>query len=132
MKFGDKIKYLRELRGYTLKGLESVSGVSQSYISDIENDRATTDSVSIGKLRALANALQCKAEFLIREDLVSFDELAEFAGITLPDDVIRFLSNQKNLPYLELAKKAQEQGIPAEIAQRAIEQIRALMDDIQK
>ncbi|WP_339967645.1 helix-turn-helix domain-containing protein [Fusobacterium ulcerans] len=37
IKLGDLLKELREKKGYSLKKLENLSGVSQSYISDIEN-----------------------------------------------------------------------------------------------
>lgn len=38
IKLGDLLKELREKKGYSLKKLENLSGVSQGYISDIEND----------------------------------------------------------------------------------------------
>lgn len=130
MEFGDKIRYLRELRGMTLADVEEATGISRSYVSNMENGRAPLDEVVHGKIKALANALRCKVEFLVREDLVSYEELAETSGVTLPDDMINFLSNQANLPYLQLAKKALEQGVPAETAQKAINDIRWLMDEI--
>lgn len=38
IKLGDLLKELREKKGYSSKKLENLSGVSQGYISDIEND----------------------------------------------------------------------------------------------
>lgn len=38
IKLGDLLKEIREKKGYSLKKLEKLSGVSQGYISDLEND----------------------------------------------------------------------------------------------
>lgn len=51
---GRRIAEYRELRGLTLRGLASSAGVSPSFLSQLENNRA---SASIASLRKIAEAL---------------------------------------------------------------------------
>jgi transcriptional regulator with XRE-family HTH domain len=54
--FGILLKYFRELRGYSLKDLESISNVSASYIFRLEN--GNRKAPSLPKVFALAEALK--------------------------------------------------------------------------
>ena len=52
--FGSAIKEKRKKLGYTQKYICEVSGISASYISDLENGKAT---IELGKAIYLANLL---------------------------------------------------------------------------
>ncbi len=52
--FGEIIKKRRKKLGYTQKYVSDVSGISASFISDLENGKAT---IEIGKAIYLANLL---------------------------------------------------------------------------
>ncbi len=57
--FGELIKARRKKLGYTQKYICEVSGISASYISDLENGKAT---VELGKAIFLANLLGIDVE----------------------------------------------------------------------
>ncbi len=119
MKLGEKIKFLRERRGYSLSKLERVSGVSDSYISDIETGK-TGDDIKLDKIKKLAKALGVEVEFLINERAVSFDDLARANDYQLPEGVQSLIISSESLPYLVLAKKLEKQKIPPEHIEAAI------------
>ena len=52
--FGEMIKHKRKKLGYTQKYICEVSGISASYISDLENGKRT---IELGKAIYLANLL---------------------------------------------------------------------------
>ena len=52
--FGDVIKERRKKLGYTQKYISDVTGISASFISDLENGKST---IEIGKAIYLANLL---------------------------------------------------------------------------
>ncbi|CAM2952577.1 helix-turn-helix transcriptional regulator [Hathewaya histolytica] len=54
LSIGKKLKGLRNSKGYTLKKLSDLSGISVSFISDIENGRRNP---SIENLQKICNAL---------------------------------------------------------------------------
>ena len=57
--FGEVIKRQRKKMGYTQKYICEVSGISASYISDLENGKAT---IELGKAIKLANLLGIDVE----------------------------------------------------------------------
>ena len=57
--FGEDIKAKRKKLGYTQKQICEFSGISASYISDLENGKAT---VELGKAIYLANLLGIDVE----------------------------------------------------------------------
>lgn len=60
-----QLKALREKRGYTQKQLGERIGVTQAYISKIEN--GDINSLTIGKLIKIANALRVKPTYLLKK-----------------------------------------------------------------
>lgn len=52
---GEKLKKIRKAKKITLKQLEKITGISNSYISDLENGRRVNPSIE--KLEKLAKAL---------------------------------------------------------------------------
>lgn len=61
--FGEIIKKQRKKMGYTQKYICEVSGISASYISDLENGKAT---IELGKAIYLANLLGIDVELTER------------------------------------------------------------------
>jgi transcriptional regulator with XRE-family HTH domain len=57
------LKRLREARGYTQQELARRSGLTKSYICNVEQDMV---NISLANLEALANGLECSAEDLLR------------------------------------------------------------------
>ena len=65
MNISQKLRMLRKRNNLTLKELSIKSGISISFISDIENGRRTP---SIEKLKILASALDIPASEFLEED----------------------------------------------------------------
>lgn len=62
--FGEKIRQVREHKGYTLKVVAQKAGVSESLVSQIERNHV---SPAIDTLLALADVLDINLEFLFEE-----------------------------------------------------------------
>lgn len=64
VKFGEKLRKVREDKGYTLKMVAKAAGVSESLVSQIERNHV---SPAIDTLLALAEVLDINLEFLFEE-----------------------------------------------------------------
>lgn len=64
IKFGEKLRKVREHKGYTLKMVARAAGVSESLVSQIERNHV---SPAIDTLLALAEVLDINLEFLFDE-----------------------------------------------------------------
>ena len=62
--FGEKLRQVREHKGYTLKIVAQRAGVSESLVSQIERNHV---SPAIDTLLALADVLDINLEFLFEE-----------------------------------------------------------------
>lgn len=69
MSIAEMIRYLRQRAGMSQEALAERSGVSKSYISQIESGRQSPASITIATISALASALGGKA----RADIVDAD-----------------------------------------------------------
>jgi transcriptional regulator with XRE-family HTH domain len=63
-RFGEKLRAVRERKGYTLKVVAQAAGVSESLVSQIERNRV---SPAIDTLLSLADALEIDLEYLFEE-----------------------------------------------------------------
>jgi transcriptional regulator with XRE-family HTH domain len=63
MSLGLRIKEIRQSLGWTQERLAQESGISKSFLSEIENDKA---NVSGGNLLKLANALNASLDYLMK------------------------------------------------------------------
>lgn len=63
-KFGEKIRAVRERKGYTLKEVAAKAAVSESLVSQIERNKV---SPSVDTLLAVADALEIDYEYLFRD-----------------------------------------------------------------
>lgn len=59
---GDSVRIMRELQELSQNELASISGISQSTLSAIENDRI---NLGIERAKVLARALQCHPAVLV-------------------------------------------------------------------
>ncbi|MQL52147.1 helix-turn-helix domain-containing protein [Desulfofundulus thermobenzoicus] len=92
---GEKIRSLREERGYTLQDLARRANLSLSYLSEIERGSKRPSLKTIDKLAA---ALNVPKTLLIEGDVTD-------SGLSLGDK-IRLLRAEKNLSLQDLAARA--------------------------
>lgn len=71
--FGNYLNALRKKKGYTLRKVEEISGVSNAYLSQLENGKIKSPSLSV--LHKLSKAFG-----------VSYSLLMKHAGFPLHDD----------------------------------------------
>lgn len=117
MDLGAKLRSLRKLRALTVEDLSRLSGVSRSYITNIENGRKTEVSTKV--LESLSAALGINPDyFRIRDAQLPTDCLPD-----LDADIIQLLSKSESMPFLQLTKKAMENGISAETVEAVIDAI---------
>ena len=108
---GAKIKYLRELKNWNQTELAERSGISRSYLSQLESGlKDPTASL----LEKLSDALQAPVNMFFDDtNLLPILSLADL----FPEHIREFLRSQEGLPYLELAVKARDfQVTPEELA----------------
>lgn len=67
---GDILRKLRKQKGFSLRELARLSGLSHSFISDIENGRCNP---SIESLHKIADALNVKPHIFLTESVVEND-----------------------------------------------------------
>lgn len=68
---GAKLRQLRKERNYSFRKLAQKTGISHSFICDVEHGRSNP---SIESLRTLAKALEVPPEFFLREMVVDNDQ----------------------------------------------------------
>jgi Helix-turn-helix. len=118
MSVGSKIRYVRELRNMSLTELHQKTGLSLSYLSDAENNRC---QMSLKSLSKVANALSVDISYILDESASTLEQLAKIKNFELPEDVKEYVTKSESLPYIVLAKKAQEEGLSTEFLSKLIE-----------
>lgn len=118
MKFGDKVRYVRERSSLTTVQLAKLLNVTQSYISHVENNRR---QFSRDKIVRLANELKIPVEFFLREDVETLEQLS----------AIHKLENSEKYPeYHWVVDYAVEANISPKELEQAIEFIRNIRHEI--
>lgn len=92
--FGEKLRKVREHKGYTLKVVAQKAGVSESLVSQIERNHV---SPAIDTLLALADVLDINLEFL-------FEEYRKERPVSIIHENERASVNEEDIIYEELAK----------------------------
>lgn len=88
MKLHDRLRELRTARSLTLKGLAERTGLSVSYLSDIERGRTTP---SLATLESLASAL----EMTVIDFLTGVDFAGESTNASLPPGLAELLEDEE-------------------------------------
>jgi transcriptional regulator with XRE-family HTH domain len=65
MLFSQRLRQLRERRGYSQNGLAKASGVSQAIVQRLESGVRGVDHLSIGVARRLARQLGVSLDYLV-------------------------------------------------------------------
>lgn len=117
MELGEKLRSLRMLRELTVEELSKQSGVSRSYITNIENGRKT--EVSNKVLDNLAAALAINPDyFRLQGAMLPTDCLPN-----LEPEFISLLAKSESMPFLKLTQKALDNGISADTIEAVIDAI---------
>lgn len=85
MNLGDRIRQIRQNRSQTLKDVSAASGLSISYISDIEHGRSMPTLIALG---AIAGAFGMDAPTLLQGVALLPDPFEVYvkSGMSLPDE----------------------------------------------
>ena len=97
MSLGDKVRYAREQMGLTTQILAEKAGVSQPYISEIENGNKNPSAKTIMKLAA---SLNVPGEFLLRNDVKTLAEM------DIESAVKNKIDSSKYFPYFVTVDRA--------------------------
>lgn len=97
MSLGDKVRFAREQLGLTTQMLADKAGISQPYISEIENGNKNPSAKTIMKLAA---ALNVPGEFLLRNDVKTLAEMDIEAAVKNKID------SSKYFPYFVTVDRA--------------------------
>ena len=98
--FGEKLRSVRERKGYTLKVVATQAGVSESLISQIERNRV---SPAIDTLLSLADVLDINLEFL-------FEEYRRKHPVQVIRKTERRISKEEDIIYEEVVKPDDSDG----------------------
>lgn len=123
MNVGDKIRYVREIRGYSLTRLSELSEVSLPYLSEIENGKKNPSNKALTKI---AKSLNANTWFFMDDNAISFDEMIKMSDYEPPEDIVEFFAQQKNLPYAVLAKELGENKIDPDFLRDLLESIKKM------
>ena len=99
-RFGEKIRTVRERKGYTLKVVAQRAGVSESLVSQIERNKV---SPAIDTLLVLADVLDINLEFL-------FEEYRRERPVQIIHSQERRTVEEECVIYEELAKPTESDG----------------------
>ena len=99
-RFGEKIRTVRERKGYTLKVVAQRAGVSESLVSQIERNKV---SPAIDTLLVLADVLDINLEFL-------FEEYRRERPVQIIHSQERRTVEEEAIIYEELAKPTESDG----------------------
>lgn len=116
---GERIKKLRKIRGFTLKDMHEKTGISVSFLSDIENGRSKP---SLPRLKDISDALETTTSYLLGDEVekTQLTKKDEKDVEKLLDKTLKTLDSQEGLMLngevldeedLELLKQAIRNGL---------------------
>lgn len=129
MKSGDKFKHVRELRHLTLQELSNKCDLSVPYLSNIENG---VKRPAMKSLERIAKALNADVSFFLDDKAVTFHELAKVSNYHMDEDIMKFVTDQEKLSYIVLAKQLSDEGISPEAFKLMLDNIRLMMQSLNK
>lgn len=92
---GDRIRGIREKRGWTLDRLAEESKLSKGFLSDVENNKR---DISSQNLLRIANALGASVDYLLKGAVVKNKEAV---SVVIPPELSQ-LAEMRNLSYGEI------------------------------
>lgn len=95
---GDRLKGKRNAFGMTIDDLAKRAGISQSYVSGLENGEKNNPSVDV--INSLAKELDFDAIYFF-EDRLSIEYLPE-----MDEDLLQFILDPENVEWFDFAKLA--------------------------
>jgi transcriptional regulator with XRE-family HTH domain len=110
MEIGTRIKKYRKINGLTIKHLSDKVGITQSYISQLENDKVNP---SLGTLKKIANALNIN--------------MINFFDCDREDDNI-IVRKEERIDFGYPSGKFRSQLLASNIASKAMEPIYTIID----
>jgi transcriptional regulator with XRE-family HTH domain len=106
IKIGERIKKVRMQKGLSASYLAELTGLSQQYISLVENNKTTP---SLKSLYKIASALESTPSILIDDN--RWNDTPIFLYHILDEDLKSFLLREENIGYLKLAKEIKDKNI---------------------
>ncbi|MHB8928860.1 MAG: helix-turn-helix domain-containing protein [Bacillota bacterium] len=106
MTFGEKVRIIREARGWSQQDLAAKIGMSPGYIAQVETGRTEP---SFQALQKLVQVLGMEAAKLLDPAIIIPYDLPG-----LPDRIREFLLKDNGVPYVEVAREAAERGLTPE------------------
>jgi XRE family transcriptional regulator of biofilm formation len=92
---GERIKNIRDKKGWTLDKLAEESRISKGFLSDVENNKR---DISSQNLLRIANALGASVDYLLRGETVKNKEAS---SVVIPPE-LSHLAEKLNLSYSEI------------------------------
>lgn len=106
--FGEKLKSIREQRGVSKSELAELVGVSQPYITQLENGSRKDPGFSL--VQKFCIALNVPIEIFLDKNIVPLYSIIDH----LPKDLQEFVLSQESIPYIEVAKECVELDLSPE------------------
>lgn len=103
---GEKIKKLRKQHKKTLYLLSEQTGISVSYLSQLERD--TRENPTKDKLERIADAFNVPISFFYDDEKESIPITSRYPINYLSDDIKEWILKEESIPYLMFAKKLSE------------------------
>ena len=120
---GEKIRYVRDIRGYSLTKLSELSGVSLPYLSEIESGKKTPSNKALTKI---AKALNANTWFFMDDNALSFEEMIKLSDYEPPEDIVEFFATRESLPYAILARELHDEKIDPIFLRELLESIKKM------
>lgn len=106
MQIGDRIKQVRILRGLTAKEVSCRAGLSQGYVSRLENNERVPSNSTILKI---ANVLHVSPSYLL--DGTGQPPLGSHLSLHLKE----FVNNYNNVQWIQAAYDAKQAGLSPDV-----------------
>lgn len=103
---GEKLRELRDKKGYSLRQIQDKTGISNSYLSELENDRK--DNPSMKKLKTLAKLYEVDLSYFVASEetinALTKDEKNFFEGLLEDETRMTLLRESRGMSEEDLIK----------------------------
>ncbi|MHB1418716.1 MAG: helix-turn-helix domain-containing protein [Bacillota bacterium] len=112
--FGEKVRKLREIKNWSLVDLAEMTGLSKSFLSDIENNKSSPTLKTIEKL---AEAFKLPEEYFVSKKQGNILDFFDYFS----DDIKSFIEHKECVPYIEAARFAFVLDTPPVFIKKCVE-----------